>query len=130
MKILKKIKILAKELKRNVLVLWFAIRNNQTPLFAKVMAFFTVAYAFSPIDLIPDFIPVLGYLDELVLIPIFVWITLRLIPESVLVQSRLKAQDWLSHKLSEPKSYLGLFIVIVLWLLITWICIRYFFMDS
>lgn len=65
-----KLQTWAKDLKRYVLVLWFALKNPQTPFSARVLAFLTVTYALSPIDLIPDFIPVLGYLDDIILMPI------------------------------------------------------------
>ena len=115
----------AKELKRDVLVLWFALKNSRTPFLAKVVAFVTVAYALSPIDLIPDFIPVLGYIDDIILIPILVWITLKLVPYDVLIQSRQQAQEWLTLNQSKPKSYFGLFIILALWLLVSWIIMKH-----
>lgn len=120
-----KIKNWAKELKRDVLVLWFALKNPDTPFLAKAVAFVTVAYALSPIDLIPDFIPVLGYIDDIILIPILVWITLKLVPDDVMIQSRQQAQEWLTLNQSKPKSYLGLVIVLAIWLLLTWIFIKH-----
>lgn len=120
-----KIKNWAKELKRDVLVLWFALKNPDTPFLAKAVAFVTVAYALSPIDLIPDFIPVLGYIDDIILIPILVWITLKLVPDDVMIQSRQQAQEWLTLNQSKPKSYLGLAIVLAIWLLLTWIFIKH-----
>jgi len=119
-----KIQIWAKQLKRDALVLWFALKNPQTPFLAKVVAFVTVAYALSPIDLIPDFIPVLGYIDDIILIPILVWITLKLVPDGVMIQSRQQAQEWLTLNQSKPKSHLGLVIVLAIWLLVSWIIIK------
>ncbi|NCV03964.1 MAG: DUF1232 domain-containing protein, partial [Burkholderiaceae bacterium] len=94
-KIFQRIRSWANELKSDVLVLWFALKNSRTPLIARAVAFITVAYALSPIDLIPDFVPILGYLDDLILIPIFIWITIKLVPDDVRAQSREQAQQWL-----------------------------------
>lgn len=69
----------ARQLKRDVLALWFARRHPQTPWHAKALGAFVVAYALSPIDLIPDFIPVLGFLDDVILLPGLIWLTLRLL---------------------------------------------------
>jgi uncharacterized membrane protein YkvA (DUF1232 family) len=117
----------AEKLKHDVLVLWFALKNPQTPLLTKVVGFFTVAYALSPIDLIPDFVPILGYLDDIILIPILVWITLKLIPESVISLSRQQAQEWLSINQSKPKSRFGLLLILTMWLLVFWLCIKHLF---
>lgn len=107
----------AKALKLDVLALWFALKHPKMPFWAKVVCFVVVAYALSPIDLIPDFIPVLGYLDDLMIIPAFVWLALKLIPSDVLFQAREQAIDWLNNNQSKPKSYLGLFIVVAIWLI-------------
>lgn len=127
MQIFQIIKGWAKKLKHDVLVLWFALKNPQTPLLSKVVGFFTVAYALSPIDLIPDFVPILGYLDDIILIPILVWITLKLIPESVISLSRQQAQEWLSINQLKPKSRFGLLLILTIWLLVFWICIKHLF---
>ena len=73
----------AKKVKRDGVTLWFAGRHPQTPWFAKALGAFVVAYALSPIDLIPDFIPVLGYLDDAILLPALIWLAIRLIPAPV-----------------------------------------------
>lgn len=124
MKTFQRIRSWAKELKRDVLVLWFALKDARTPLLAKAVAFVTVAYALSPIDLIPDFIPVLGYLDDIILIPILIWITLKFVPDEVMSQSRKQAQEWLTFNQSKPKSRFGLVIVLALWLLVFWIVFK------
>jgi uncharacterized membrane protein YkvA (DUF1232 family) len=98
-------------------MLWFVSRHPRTPLAAKLLALVTVAYAFSPIDLIPDFIPVLGYLDEVVLLPIGIYVTMKLIPESVLAECRMQADDYLAQPHSEPRSYAGAVAIVVIWLL-------------
>src|SRR5688572_31570552 len=81
----------ARELKRETLALYFACRDPRTPWFAKAVAAVIVAYALSPIDLIPDFIPVLGYLDDLVIVPAGLMLTARLIPADLLREFRAQA---------------------------------------
>ena len=129
MKVFQKIHNWAKELKCDVLVLWFALKNLETPLIARAVAFITVAYTISPIDLIPDFVPILGYLDDLILISIFIWITIKLVPDDVMAQSREQAQQWLKSNQLKPKSYLGLFIILLIWLLLIWVCAKSYYGD-
>ena len=124
MKIFQKIQVLAKTLKRDVMVLWFALKNPLTPMIAKVIAFLTVAYALSPIDLIPDFIPLLGYLDDFFVIPVLVAITLRLIPDNVMSQSRAQLDEWLRIRRAKPISRWGLMIVVSIWLMVIWLVVR------
>lgn len=112
-----KISSWAKALKLDVLALWFALKHPKMPFWAKVVCFIAVAYALSPIDLIPDFIPVLGYLDDLILVPALVWLALKLIPAEVMNQSREQAFEWINSNQSKPKSYIGLFIVVTIWLI-------------
>ena len=117
MNLFKKISSWAKALKLDVLALWFALKHPKMPFWAKVVCFVAVAYALSPIDLIPDFIPVLGYLDDLILVPALVWLALKLIPAEVMNQSREQAVEWINSNQSKPKSYVGLFIVVAIWLI-------------
>ena len=105
----------ANQLKREVYTLYFAVRDPRVPWYAKALAGSIVAYAFSPIDLIPDFIPVLGYLDDLVLIPLGVLLVRRLIPTHVLIDCRTRAEA-LSAK---PQSWAGAAIVVSVWLVLT-----------
>ncbi|WP_231862680.1 YkvA family protein [Sphingorhabdus sp. M41] len=81
----------AQNLKRDILALWVAARDKRTPLAAKILAAAVAAYAFSPIDLIPDFLPVIGYLDDLIIIPIGVALILRMIPKTLMAEYRQKA---------------------------------------
>ena len=81
----------AKLLKREALTLWIAARDPRTPLDAKLLAGAVAAYAFSPIDLIPDFVPVLGLLDDLLIVPLGVWAVLKLVPASLLAEYREEA---------------------------------------
>jgi len=84
----------AKHMKRQTMVLWFCYHHPETPWVPKWISVFVVAYALSPIDLIPDFIPVLGYLDEVIILPLGILLALRLMPPHVLEECRLKASDW------------------------------------
>ena len=83
----------ARALKDQTHVLYLAARHPATPWYAKLLVAGIVAYAFSPIDLIPDFIPVLGLLDDLVLIPLGIWLAIRLVPADVLTECRAHAQE-------------------------------------
>jgi uncharacterized membrane protein YkvA (DUF1232 family) len=82
----------AKLLKREVVALWLASRDPRVPWPAKTLAAITAGYALSPIDLIPDFIPVLGLLDDLILVPLGIWVSVRLIPVEVMAELRFKAE--------------------------------------
>jgi uncharacterized membrane protein YkvA (DUF1232 family) len=83
----------ARTLKREVTLLWLAARDPRTPLAPKLLAACVAAYALSPIDLIPDFIPVLGLLDDLLLVPVGIWLALRLMPTELLDELRIAAQN-------------------------------------
>lgn len=93
MKIFAMLKGWAGRIKRDVITVYFAARDPRTPIPAKILAFAVAAYALSPIDLIPDFIPVLGYLDDLLLLPLGIWMVVRLLPAEVLLQSRARAES-------------------------------------
>lgn len=101
----------AKSLKRDALALWLAARDPRTPKLAKFVALATAAYAFSPIDLIPDFIPVLGLLDDLILIPAGLWLALKLVPPDLMAEFRAAAEAR-----GLPASRGGAAVVIALWL--------------
>lgn len=102
----------AKALKHEVMALYVAARDPCTPWTAKLIAGAVVAYALSPIDLIPDFVPVLGLLDDVILVPIGIWIALKLIPRDVMADARLKATAYQGR----PTSYLAAVAIIVLWI--------------
>lgn len=102
----------ARQLKQHTLTVYFAARDPRTPLLVRVLALFVAAYALSPIDLIPDFIPVIGYLDDLLLVPLGLALVVRLIPPEVLEAARLQAQQ----AASKPISYTAAAFVVVLWL--------------
>jgi uncharacterized membrane protein YkvA (DUF1232 family) len=111
----------AKRLRREMVALWFCARHPGTPFIAKVIATAVVAYAFSPIDLVPDFIPVLGYVDDLVILPIGFWLVLKLVPGPVLAQCREQAAHWLARGGARPRSRTGAVIVIAPWALLLWL---------
>ncbi len=106
----------ARELKGHLVTLWFCRSHPDTPIAAKWMAAFVVYYAFSPIDLIPDFIPVLGYLDDLVIVPLGIYLTLRLIPAHVLADARRQAEAWLAQNQAKPRSYLAAALIVLVWI--------------
>ncbi len=101
-------------LKKEVYALYLAYRDPRTPWYAKAFAALVVAYAFSPIDLIPDPIPILGYLDDLVLVPLGLALALRLIPPAVMDDARMKAETTLRE--GKPMSWVGAVIVAAIWI--------------
>ncbi len=105
----------ASELKAQLLTLWHCRSHPDTPLAAKLLAALVVGYALSPIDLIPDFIPVLGYLDDLILVPLGIALVVRLIPEHVLTASREKANQWLARNEARSRNYIAAAIILITW---------------
>ena len=120
----------AKKLKRDGLTLWFASRHPGTPWYAKALAATVVAYALSPIDLIPDFIPILGYVDEVLLLPGLIWLALRLTPASVLEECRWKADEWMRTKGARPTSAVGFVVVVAVWVAFSYALWRWFTGES
>ena len=112
----------AKKLKRDVPAVFLALKDRETPLLAKITAAVTVAYALSPIDLIPDFIPVLGYLDDVVLLPFLIVITVKLIPAPVL--ARCRAQSEGMWKDGKPKRWVYAIPIVLIWLVIIALLIK------
>lgn len=102
----------AQALKRDVLVLWLAARDPRVPWGPKLLAGVVAAYALSPIDLVPDFIPVLGYLDDLLIVPAGVWLTLRLIPSELLDELRIAA----TALAAKPVSRTAAVAIIAIWI--------------
>ncbi|PAY04606.1 hypothetical protein CK489_35910 [Bradyrhizobium sp. UFLA03-84] len=119
------IKAWARNLKRDSVALYLASRDPRVPWHAKAVAVAVAAYALSPIDLIPDFIPVIGYLDDLILLPLGIWLALALVPDEVMEECRTKA----SALLQRPSSRGGMIAIIVLWfagaLALAWAAFRY-----
>jgi uncharacterized membrane protein YkvA (DUF1232 family) len=116
MAIFQRIRQWASRIKRDAVTLWFAYRHPGTPWFAKLLAAFVVAYALSPIDLIPDFIPVLGYLDDALLLPGLIWLNIRLIPADVLEECRERADLWMKEQGTKPRSIAGAVLVLAVWI--------------
>ena len=106
----------AKRIKRDGMTLWFAGKHPATPWYAKALSVFVVTYALSPIDLIPDFIPVLGYLDDVLLLPGLIWLTIRLLPPHVLADCRNHADAWMKTAVSKPSSRVGAILIVLLWI--------------
>jgi uncharacterized membrane protein YkvA (DUF1232 family) len=119
----------ARQLNVETYTLYFAYRDPRTPWYAKGFTALIVAYAFSPIDLIPDFIPVLGYLDDLIIIPLGVMIALKLIPPPVIAESRAKATEFLGS--SKPQYKIMAIVIIGIWIAVLflagWIIYHNFF---
>ena len=110
------LKARARQLKMDIPALFLALKDKDTPILAKIFAGITVAYALSPIDLVPDFIPVLGYLDDVILLPILVALTIRFVPKDVLERNRKKAEGmWKDGK---PKKWYYAIPVVLVWILI------------
>lgn len=107
----------AASLKRETYALYLAYRDPRVPLVARLFAAAVVAYAFSPIDLIPDPIPVLGYLDDLLIVPAGVWLALRLIPPTVMAESRAEAAAMLARG-ERPVSRAAGVLIVALWVLV------------
>ena len=100
------------ELKRQTLTLYYAARDPDTPWHAKLVAGLVVAYALSPIDLIPDFVPVLGYLDDVILVPAGIWLALKLVPPAVMEAARQKAEQTSER----PASAVAAIAFVLIWL--------------
>lgn len=106
----------ARKLKTDVPALFLALKDKETPIVAKVLACITVAYALSPIDLVPDFIPVLGYLDDVILLPMFIAATIKFIPENVLERCRKQSEGmW---KEGKPQKWYYAMPIVLIWLVI------------
>ncbi len=106
----------ARQLKLETYTVYLAYRDPRVPWYAKLLAACVVAYAFSPIDLIPDPVPILGYLDDLVLIPLGIAVVIRLIPPDVIAECRIKAQETLQG--GRPVNWVAAGAIITIWLLL------------
>jgi uncharacterized membrane protein YkvA (DUF1232 family) len=121
---LEQIKRWAKSLKHNIYALYLAYHNKDVPLLAKIIAAIVVAYALSPIDLIPDFIPVIGYLDDMILLPLAIALAIRLIPEQVWEACKVEARSASLKTL--PRSKTAAAVVITIWIAISVLFYRLF----
>lgn len=117
-----KIKEKAKQLKKDIPAVFLVLGKKDTPWYAKVLAVLTIGYALSPIDLIPDFIPVLGYLDDVIILPLMTAATIRLIPKAVIEQCRIEAEEiWNEGK---PEKWYYAVPVILIWVIIIFLIIK------
>ena len=122
MRIAEKLKTRAKKLKVDIPAVFIALRRKETPILAKILAFIAVAYALSPIDLIPDFIPVIGMLDDVILLPGLIAIVIKLIPKEVFAQCRNEAEHlWQDGK---PKKWYYALPIILIWCLLIYLIIK------
>lgn len=105
-----------RQLKQETYAIYLACKDPRVPWYARVFAGFVVAYALSPIDLIPDFIPILGYLDDLVLVPLGIILVLKLIPPRVLAECRIKAEAAMGE--GKPTNWIAAGVIVVIWFLV------------
>jgi uncharacterized membrane protein YkvA (DUF1232 family) len=113
----------AKQIKREIHAVYLAMKDPRTPWYARVLAAVIVGYAFSPIDLIPDPIPILGYLDDLVLLPLGIVLLVKIIPSEVLVEGRAKAAASDGNK--KPKNWVAGSVIIAIWVGLIFMTARY-----
>ena len=120
---LESLKQRVQDLKCDVYALYLARGDPRIPWHAKVVIILTVAYALSPIDLIPDFIPVIGYLDDLIIVPAGIALAISLMPDNVLEEYRERAKTELENK--KINSWVGLMIVVLIWLIVLYLVVRF-----
>lgn len=114
----------ALSIKTNLLALYVASKNKNVSFLAKMFIFFVVAYALSPIDLIPDFIPIIGYLDDLILLPIGIWVAIKLIPNKIWLECKKNAEE---NETILKYSYGAAITIIIIWLFIFYYILSMFF---
>ena len=120
----KSLKERAQKLKSDIPAIFLALKDKDTPIIAKILAAVTVAYALSPIDLIPDFIPVLGYLDDLIILPALAALTIKLIPKEKLEECQIKAEGlWENGK---PKKWYYAVPIVIIWVAVIWGIVKIF----
>ncbi|MCE5221799.1 MAG: DUF1232 domain-containing protein [Clostridium sp.] len=112
----------AKKLKSDIPALFIALNKKETPVIAKIFAGIAIAYALSPIDIIPDFIPVIGLLDDIILVPILIAITIKFIPEEIFTQCKFEAENLWSE--GKPKKWYFAIPIILVWVLLIFLIIK------
>jgi uncharacterized membrane protein YkvA (DUF1232 family) len=112
----------SRTLKRDIVALYLAARDPSVPWYAKAVAACVAAYALSPIDLIPDFIPVIGYLDDVILLPLGIALAIRLIPPALLEGHRERAAAWIAKR---PVSHIGALVIVIIWLTLASVCVAW-----
>ena len=121
---IQRLKAWARRLKANLILLWLCCREPDMPWLPKVVALVTVAYAISPIDLIPDFIPVLGYLDDVILLPLGIALAMRLIPDALLLRCRPQALAMARQRVSLSGRWIMAGVFVLIWGLLAWGAMR------
>ena len=121
------IKEKARQLKTEIPAIYLALKTKETPFLAKALAFVTIVYALSPIDLVPDFIPLFGYLDDVIILPFLVLLTMKFIPKQIWERSKKEAEDlWQNGR---PKKWYYALPIIMVWMIVIWIIIKKVFMQ-
>jgi uncharacterized membrane protein YkvA (DUF1232 family) len=120
MALLERLKQRARHLKAETFALYLAARDPRTPWYAKLLVAGIVAYAFSTIDLIPDFVPVLGYLDDLILIPLGISLAMKMVPPTVLAECRARAKETIQS--GKPVSRVAGAVIVVIWIFLAALC--------
>lgn len=121
MKILDEMKKKASALKKEIITLYYAFRDPGIPFYSRLLIILTLGYALSPIDLIPDFIPVLGYLDDLIIVPLLISLSIKSIPAQVMLKARQKAE---TEPLSLKKNWLTGAVFLLIWGIVLFVIIR------
>jgi uncharacterized membrane protein YkvA (DUF1232 family) len=116
MSVIKRWKQRVRHLKTETYAIYLAYKDSRVPWYAKILIAFVVVHTFSPIDLIPDFIPVLGYLDDLIIAPLGIALAIRMIPEDVMAECREAARASIGQ--DRPTSWVAVMVIIAIWLLI------------
>jgi uncharacterized membrane protein YkvA (DUF1232 family) len=115
-----------KRLKTDVYALYLAFKDRRTPWYTKAFIILIVAYALSPVDLIPDFIPVIGYLDDLILVPAGIYLAIKMVPGEVLAECRRRA---ISEKLDTRSKWIAAAVIIFIWLLVLYLVFKAIWLD-
>jgi uncharacterized membrane protein YkvA (DUF1232 family) len=122
------LKQLARKFRKETYAIYLASIDPRVPWYARMLAGVTVAYAFSPIDLIPDFIPILGYLDDLIIVPLGIWLVIKMIPPQVLAECREQAATQI--KRGKPTNQVAAVVIVAIWIgfgILAAICLKQIF---
>jgi len=122
----KRLILWARWLKRDVMTLWFAFKHVGAPWYTRLLTVLLAIYVVSPVDLMPDFIPLVGYLDDMVIVPAGVWVLLRLIPGPVLIDCQEQADKRIVEQEAAPRSIGSVVIVVALWIVLIWAIYKLF----
>lgn len=122
MKLIGKLKTIAKQLKTEIVAIYLAAKDRETPLIAKVVSLIVVSYALSPIDLLPDFIPIIGYLDDLILLPLGIRLAIYLVPKPILERCRHEAKGLIEKNFVGGKVAGGL--VLLIWIALLYLLVK------